>query len=196
MKISIAIILATGLLFTACESEEITPEEYEIIYIDGVPVDGDGFGDGDGGGGSGTVSCILNGEEWNATSCTGTYLIDNEIERNELSVTGTLGDFMMSLGMKGIYVYGATGIDLGTYEGNSDSDKGFVILSESGPIVGSAPGIDIGHALITLTEFDYSTKLCSGTFEFSAVTTEAPDEIGFAATDGVFEDVLFSVVII
>lgn len=193
MKRFTLMILGVGLLMTtSCEPEEIEPVETAFEEVISEPIEDWGDGGGDGG----TISCILNGEEWNATSCTGTYLIDNEVERNELSVTGILGDFWMSIGMKGIYVYGSTGIDLGTYEGNSDSDKGFVILTESGPIVGSAPGIDIGHALITLTEFNYETKLCSGTFEFSAVTTEAPDEIGFEATDGVFEDVTFSVVIV
>lgn len=188
MKKAVVTILGAVLLFSSCEGEDIVPVETTMEEVVAEPLDGGGDG--------GTISCILNGEEWNATSCTGTYLIDNEVERNELSVTGILGDFWMSLGMKGIYVYGSTDIDLGTYEGNSDSDKGFVILTESGSIVGSAPGIDIGHVLITLTEFDYETKLCSGTFEFSAVTTEAPDEIGFEATDGVFEDVTFSVVIV
>lgn len=61
MKISTALILVTGLLFTACESEEITPEEYITIHIDGVPVDG-------GGGvtetGDGSFSAVIDGVDF------------------------------------------------------------------------------------------------------------------------------------
>jgi hypothetical protein len=186
MRKFIAIIIGAGLLFTACESEEITPEEYVTIHVTSPPVDG-GVDGGVETGESCLISCNLNGEEWSASSCTSSYI--DEVDGKVLSITGENESFTLAFSLGGTSTIGSIGLDLDTYD-YGPSHNGFVAIMVSGEIVGGATGGGISLVAITLTEFNLDTRLCSGNFEFSGVNYESA-EIEYVATGGIFEDIDF-----